>query len=224
MSGEFPDLASELKKHGFNIIYSEIIENSLAFECRHADMQCLKINDNIFILKDCRKLGEALIKLNKNIIYTAENISENYPKNILLNAVYLKNKLFCKENAIDANVKLYCDKNNIDIINVNQGYTKCSTTIIGDAIITSDKGIFDAMGSSGVEGLLISQGDIELDKVDYGFIGGCCFCYGDVVYFTGNVKKHPDYYKINSFCKKFNKEIVCLSDRKLYDIGGFVVI
>ena len=44
------------------------------------------------------------------------------------------------------------------------------------------------MTQGGVEGLLIESGNIDLVGVNYGFIGGCCLCCNDNVYFTGNIK------------------------------------
>lgn len=224
MSGGFPDIAKELEKNGFEIIYSENLDCLYDFESQHIDIQCLKINDTIFIHKDSVSLKAKLKSLGYKVIFTEKSLKKKYPENIILNGAYVKGKLYCHEKAIDNSVKKYCVKNNIEIVNVKQGYAKCSTAIIGDAIITSDKGIYSAMTQGGVEGLLIESGNIDLVGVDYGFIGGCCFCCNDNVYFTGNIKLHPNYIAIENFCKKQNKNIICLSGNKLYDIGGFIVV
>lgn len=224
MSTELAQINVTLRKLGFNIIESEYISALLPFERRHTDMQCLRINDTFFVLKECKALIENIQKMGYYVIETERNVSYKYPNNVLLNAVYLKNKLYCNAKALDNAVKKYCVENKIDIINVNQGYTKCSTAIIGNGFITSDKGIFDALSRSGVEGLLIESGNIELKGVDYGFIGGCCFSDNENVYFTGNIKSHPSYTKIKQFCDSKNVKIVCLSENILYDIGGFIAI
>lgn len=224
MSPEFPEFCSRLRDYGFEIIESEKLNQLYSFESYHADMQCLKVNDTIFIQKDSIKLWDALKRTEYKIVKTETSLNKKYPDNVGLNAVYIGNKLFCKSFSLDNSVKNYCDKNNIEIININQGYTKCSTAILGDTFITSDKGIFDALNQNRVEGLLISSGHINLNGVDYGFIGGCTFESNGHVYFTGDISKHPDYKLIKEFCRKHNKEIVCLSENKLYDIGGFVVL
>lgn len=224
MSGQFPDMAMELKKYGFQVIFSENLDFLYDFESQHADIQCLKIKDRIFVHKDSFYLKTKLKSLGYEVICTEKSLERKYPKNILLNGVYLNEKLYCYEKAIDNSIKKYCAENNIEIINVNQGYTKCSTAVIGKGFITSDKGIYEAMRQSGVEGLLIQSGSIDLDGVDYGFIGGCCFSYNENAYFSGNIKLHPDYKSIKDFCNKQNKNIVCLSNNKLYDIGGFIVV
>lgn len=224
MSTELAEVNKNLRRLGFNIIETECVEAFLPFERRHADMQCLRINDTFFVLKECKTLTETIQKMGYNVIQTEKNASGKYPYNVLLNAVYIENKLFCNEKALDNSVKKYCAKNGIDIINIKQGYTKCSTAIIGNCFITSDKGIFDTMTRSGVEGLLIDSGNIELKGVDYGFIGGCCFSDNKNTYYTGNIKKHPNYIEIKQFCDSKNINLVCLAERNLYDIGGFIVI
>ena len=54
MSTEFPNLVDEVKKYGFNVIPSENVDILHKFESRHGDMQCLKINDTCFVLKECK--------------------------------------------------------------------------------------------------------------------------------------------------------------------------
>ena len=56
MSTEFPNLVDEVKKYGFNVIPSENVDILHKFESRHGDMQCLKINDTCFVLKECKCL------------------------------------------------------------------------------------------------------------------------------------------------------------------------
>ena len=224
MSGEKPELEKNITQFGYEIIESEVLQDLLPFEKQHADMQCLKIKDTYFVLKNCKFLAAKLRNLNLKVIETATSAYEKYPENILLNCLYIKNKLFCRVKSTDNTVIEFCNQENIQIINVNQGYAKCSTAVIDDSFITSDKGIFKALLQNGVEGILITPRGIQLDGVDYGFIGGCCFSDEHNVYFTGDITKHSDFEKIQDFCYKKNRNIICLSNKKLYDIGGFIAI
>ena len=142
----------------------------------------------------------------------------------MLNAVYLNKKLYCKVNCLASVVKDYCRKSGIELVNVNQGYAKCSTALAGDYFITADKGIYEAMTANGAKGLLIESGDIRLDGVDYGFIGGCCFYNDGVLYYAGDITKHRNYSIISDFLRERGIELCCLSKTELYDIGGFIVI
>ncbi|MBQ7504076.1 MAG: hypothetical protein IJT79_02010 [Ruminococcus sp.] len=224
MSDEKTEINKSIKNRGFNIIESVNIEGILPFERRHADIQCLKINDTFFVLKEAQKLKEKLFSLQLKVIEIDEEIGANYPQNILLNAVYMNNKLYCKADSVAKAVIKHCNANNIEIFNVNQGYTKCSTAVFENCFITADKGIFDTLSRNGEEGLLIDSGDIELDGVDYGFIGGCTFYNNGKAYFTGDITQHKNYKLIKDFLTERNIKIVCLTNKKLYDIGGFIVI
>ena len=73
---------------------------------------------------------------------------------------------------------------------------------------------------------MISQGNIELDGYDYGFIGGAGGRIDDnTVIFFGNIEKHPDYISIKEFCAKHSVTIKCLcKNMPLTDIGGIVKV
>lgn len=223
MSDEKSDINESIRRN-YNIIPTDTVNELLPLESRHADMQCLRIENTFFVLKEAVNLRNKLCSIGLKVITTEEEITAKYPKNVLLNAVYMKRKLFCRTDATADVVKEYCKKHNIKLINVNQGYTKCSTALIGNSFLTADKGIYEAMTENGVEGLLINSGDIDLDGVDYGFIGGCSLLDNGTAYFTGDITKHKSYKIIKGFLKEHGIKTTCLSNKKLYDIGGFIVI
>ncbi len=209
MSDLYPCFCEELIKRGYNIIPTENIEVFHKPEQRHADMQLLMIENTVFTLKNCRK-----------------KIGKSYPENIPLNCLYFGNRLYGKLSAVDKTVLDYCMENQIETVNVNQGYTRCSTLVISEnAAITADKSIEKALRNHGADVLLISAGNIRLEGFDYGFIGGAGFTDDGKTYFFGDVSKHPYYEKIMEFCKKHNSiiEILC-SYEPLTDIGGVVII
>lgn len=222
ISAEKQGVLNKLRSLGFEITETESIKLLPEFERTHADMQCLRIGDVFFVLKDCARLCKTLEGLGLNVVLTCKSIESKYPGNVLLNAAFFNNRLYGRLDSVDKTVLDYCDERGIEKVNVNQGYAKCSTALLGDRFITADKGIFDAMSERGERGLLISPGGIELKKVDYGFIGGCSFELGGAVYFAGDISKHPDFMRIQSFLR--DKKIVCLTDERLYDIGGVVAV
>ena len=223
MSDERSELTESVKKLGYEIIPSERLD-ILPFESRHADLQCLRIEDTFFVLQECKRLIAKLRDLGCKVIVTNEEIDGEYPRNVLLNAVYLNKKLYCRADSLASVAKEYCKTNGIELVNVNQGYTKCSTALAGGCFITADKGVFEAMSRNGAEGLLIESGDIRLDGVDYGFIGGCCFYDGGVLYFGGDITKHRNCGIISDFLSRHGTKIKCLTATELYDIGGFIAI
>lgn len=209
MSGQYPCFCDELKKLGYNIILSEKIDVFPKPEQYHADMQVLRVNDRLFTLEN-----------------RAKKAGEKYPENILLNCLFLNNTLYGKLKYIDNTVLDHCKENGIKTVNVNQGYTRCSSLQTGEnAVITADKSIQKALKENGAEVLLISPGHIELKGYDYGFIGGAGFYDDNTVCFFGNIKNHPDYDKIREFINEYNSEIkIICQDMPITDIGGAVIV
>jgi len=184
-------------------------------------MQLLKIQDIAYIPENSKCLYEKIKPYFASVI-TCKPLSGKYPHNVSLNAGLIDNYLFCRETALATEVRERCNENNIKIINVNQGYAKCSTLIINNSIITSDVSIKKAAENVGIRVLLIQPGFIELNGAEYGFIGGASGVIGDTVYFFGNISKHPNYTNIASFINENGMNLISLTDEKLQDIGGFV--
>ena len=209
MSKRYPCFCEELQKFGYKIIPTKKINTFLEPEQYHADMQILCIKNKVITLDDCIKKP-----------------GKNYPENILLNCLYHNNKLYGKLSATDSSVREYCRENNIETVNVNQGYTRCSILVVNNkAVITADKSIEKAMKNNGVEVLLISAGKIVLEGFDYGFIGGASFSDNNTIYFFGDITKHPDFVKISAFTEKYNSKIEILCKKQpLTDIGGAVLL
>ena len=153
-------------------------------------------------------------------ILTNEIPEEKYPLDILFNALILNNKIFCFEKSLSNEIKKIAAKKGFEIINVRQGYTKCSVCKVSEnAIITADTGIADVATKHGIDVLKICDGHVGIDGYNTGFIGGASGEFEEVVYFCGNVLSHPDGEKIEDFCKKHNKKCVSLSNEPLFDVG-----
>lgn len=111
------------------------------------------------------------------------------------------------------------------ILNVGQGYSKCSCAILADgAIITADRGIATVTRQNGIDTLLISEGHVELPGYSYGFIGGASGLCGSRLYFCGDLEKHPDHMAIEAFSKMHSTQCISLSDGMLYDVGSLIFI
>ena len=214
----------EFFERQFNVIPTDCLEDFISYEQYHADMQALKIKETLFINSNCKNLISSLNQANISFI-SRENIGCRYPLNVALNALPVGDKLFCLEKALHPLVKEYCLKNGIEIINVKQGYTKCSTLKIDEySIITDDENIYRTALKAGLDTLLIEKGDIYLDENNYGFIGGASATIGDSIYFFGDINKHRNADKIKEFIEKKNKTIECVNCDFLMDIGGIITL
>jgi len=199
----------------------------------HPDMFCFHLNKNKWIFYDevYRTNQNIIDRLNLEII-TAENpASCEYPNDVGLNAAITGNNLICNVRhtnriIIDHTIQT---KKNINIIDVKQGYAKCSACIVDEhAIITSDVSIYEKAKQNQIDALPVEKGHIDLDGYDYGFIGGCSGLINingkNKLLFTGNIKLHPDYEKIKRFCDNRGVEIISLSEKKLKDYGSLFVV
>ncbi len=224
MSPTEPEITKSLSTLGITVLPSQCIPELRQNEQYHADMQVCIIKDTAFIPENCLETAKEIEQYGYNIVL-CRALSGKYPNNIALNVALVGNKLFCKESATATEIKSYCKEIGIDIISVNQGYTKCSTLVLGsNAIITADKTIYKAAQSIGVDVLKITPGSIRLQDADYGFIGGCSGVIGDMVYFFGDIKKHPESDKILAFIKSHGMKYTCLSVDIMNDIGGFIAL
>ncbi|MBQ2157657.1 MAG: hypothetical protein II443_03710 [Oscillospiraceae bacterium] len=112
----------------------------------------------------------------------------------------------------------------LKLINVRQGYAKCSTVIVdGKSLITSDVGIFRAAEETGVlSALLVSKGNVLLPGYPEGFIGGASGRVRDELIFNGSLETHPDGEKIRAFISGRGVKIWEASGLPLRDIGSII--
>ncbi len=219
-----PELTESLLSLGITVIATQRVECLLENEQYHTDMQALIIHGTAFVPEDCTNTAEALKAFGYKIVH-CKALSKKYPDNILLNVALIGDKLFCKESAVAEEIKNFSIENNIKIVNVNQGYTKCSTLVLSNnAIITADETIYKAALNNSINVLKISPGYIYLQGADYGFIGGCSGVIGDTVYFFGDINTHPESMKITEFITKQGMSYVSLNKGIMKDIGGFICL
>jgi len=227
VSGEYSYIIRELRNLGVNSITTSPNNLLPIPERYHADMQCsyycagkIAISSyscNSIFVKNLTKIGLKITKLEVNL-------NNKYPNNVWFNHLVLNNKIICNKKYTPSQILEYCSDNSKKIINVNQGYTKCSTAVVSDnAIITSDTGIATACKKYGLDVLKIRCGYILLPYYNYGFIGGCCGKLSDcTLAFTGKIKQHPDYNNIKSFLLNHQINILELSNKPLLDIGSIL--
>ena len=117
----------------------------------------------------------------------------------------------------------YCEENNIKIINVNQGYCKCSICLINqNSIITEDQSICNALKDK-FDVLKINSGYVQLKGYNYGFFGGCTGLIDkNTLAINGEIKYHKDKDEMISFLKERNVQLVELKSGYLEDIGSII--
>lgn len=189
----------------------------------HADIQMLHMSKNsLFVFDEHLFSGDWVTNFHFNKI--SEVPDNRYPHDVRLNCTIIGNYIICNTKTISKDILKAAESSGLTVINVNQGYSRCSVCVVDEnSIITDDESIFRAAGNFLNDTLLISKGSIELNGYDYGFIGGCC---GKIdknkIAFNGAIESHKDYYKITDFLNKKNIECIELCSEPLYDIGGII--
>jgi hypothetical protein len=151
-------------------------------------------------------------------------LKSNYPYNVAYNVARVSRYAIHNFRYTDEKLLYYLKKKGIELINVKQGYSKCSVSIVNNnAMMTSDPSIFKRCSGYDIDILFIDAGYIELPGFDYGFIGGATGCISKNEFlFTGEYNNHPSRDKINQFLSKYGKKPIILSSKKIIDIGSII--
>ena len=189
----------------------------------HADILCCRASDNI-IFADNSIAGELSKKIKDYSIIPVNDIKSPYPGDVKLNVAFLGNNIICNSKYIAKEISDFCNLNNIQIIKTKQGYTKCNLCVLNEkAVITEDNGLAYLLKNYQFNVLKIQPGFVHLSDKHYGFIGGASGKVSEhQMYFSGDLRKHPDYEEILSFLNKYNIKPVFNKNRQLNDFGGFI--
>ena len=195
----------------------------------HADMLIFNLKKYIFCsanyYEKARSIFEELAEFGYETVVCDIELSDKYPNDIAFNMGTFCNVVFGKTESNSREAKEYAKRLGFELVNTNQGYAKCSTVILGDkAMITADAGIADIGNSLNKSVLKTSNSSesVELPGYNYGFIGGASGVFENKVYFTGNILLHPQGEIIKKFCEELGYKVICLSEKRLLDIGGIM--
>lgn len=175
-------------------------------------------------------------KIRELLVKTQEAPYGDYPTDTAFNALRVGRYLFARLAGLSPTVRSLAEESGLTLVNVNQGYARCSTLALmgARAAITADEGMALAMEEHGIRVKLITPGHIKLHGCEYGFIGGASFVYepqnccslsrfGRYVYFFGDLQRHPDGAAIAEFIQHCGYEVISLGG-ELTDFGGAVIL
>lgn len=225
------ELKSALISRGFELFELES-EPSLPLPiASHADTLLFVLGRQVFLsseyLSRVPALPSALRERGYSAVACAKALGNTYPKDIAYNVATVGSSAFGRFDFVADEIKEALSAHQYSLINVRQGYAKCSTlTLDSRSLITADTGIANAAIARGLEVLHIksSAQDITLKGYGQGFIGGASGVCGDTVFFCGDICKHSDYEAIKSFCKTKGKKLCSLTDSPLCDVGGIIFL
>ncbi|MDU6783365.1 DUF6873 family GME fold protein [uncultured Peptoniphilus sp.] len=159
----------------------------------------------------------------KKILPSRSILSKKYPKDVPLNAFTFKNYFIHNLKYTDKVLLDYYKNSGYQMIDIKQGYGKCSCLVTNDFIITSDGGIYESLKDF-IPIYKINHGEIRLQNFNYGFIGGASGVLGKKIFFTGDLSQHSSYEEILKIIKKYDYEIEILSKDPIEDFGSIYFI
>lgn len=196
----------------------------------HADLSALHLGGNRLLLAPYLKgssFSRQLEDRGFEIKFASIEQSALYPNDAQMNVCILGDKvIYNPKTGSDAIVKYLTIGNGAIQVSSRQGYSRCSVCVVNDnAIITADEGICRSAKAHGIDVLKIMPGYIDLPGFDYGFVGGASFKISDTkLAFTGGLDRHPDAEQIIEFTSLHNVDLVYITDKPAFDIGGAIPI
>lgn len=218
----------------------EIIENKFNLKTydeisSHPDIYYVKVGNMCFA--EPGKLLEGVKMLAGNA-----EVGKNYPEDVPYNVAVLGRNVVHNFKYTDKNVLAYLKGADFNFVQVEQGYSKCSTCVITDnSCIVSDIGIARALIDAEVDVLYVSEPDIKLLKrtniifideermrFEYsdmsGFIGGAMVRLGDEVILFGDKCNLVNGGKIQKFIENKGLKFHDFKGLDIIDYGGVIEV
>lgn len=171
-----PEIAASMEKSGIKLIKTCPYPGMYEAVACHPDIILHHAGGKniIYAPGTCSHLVNILSAYGFTPVCGKTYLSPKYPLNISYNVARIGNIAFHNLKYTDPVLREELDKQGVEFVHVNQGYTKCSVSIVDkNSIITSDNGIAKIAEKKGIEVLLIEvDKNIQLKGLDYGFIGG----------------------------------------------------
>lgn len=219
----FPEKSAEkLKKYG-KVVRTHANKKLLRGLDTHTDILVHPLpNGEIIVDRDNLEYYKNNFP-DKKILPSASILSKKYPKDIPLNAFSFKNYFIHNLKFTDKILLDYYKNSGYQMVDIKQGYAKCSCLVTDDFIITSDGGIYESLKDF-IPTYKINHGEIKLENFNYGFIGGASGVLGKKIFFTGDLSHHSSHEEILKIIKKYDYEIEILSKDPIEDFGSIFFI
>lgn len=223
---------------GYKII--EVSYNANLYDeiAAHVDISYLKINDKVITSPD--RFVE-LSRFTECYVGKSE-LSKDYPLDIPYNVCIMGTNAIHNFKHTDKVVKETLLKEKFNLIDVKQGYSKCSIAAIDDnSCITSDMDIAKKLIDNGIDVLFVYEPDIKLLRrtnkneevqsrmfFEYsdmqGFIGGAMARIDNEIILFGDVNKLLNKDKIIKFIENKGLKFKWFDGLDVIDYGSIVVI
>jgi len=221
---------ASLRNRGFELLLLPPFPALPAPVASHPDMLLFIFGGVLLTHRDYYRIAKREIGHTRSVgglelVLSDEPVGDKYPRDMLFNAAPVGRFIFGREDSMSRHILQVSAGKGMRIVDVRQGYARCSTVIVGDsAIITQDRGIAGRARECGIDVLLVRPGHVRLDGYDTGFIGGASGVCRGLVYFCGNIDTHPDGEQIRRFITAHGYKVVSLGKGELFDAGTLFFI
>ncbi len=218
------DSVLKLEEQGIDVFMSAQLNSLYDSVSGHPDMQIHHLGDNLFVCEPTLYNYYSKILKGAHIIQGNTYLDSEYPHDIAYNVVKVGKLIFHNFKYTDSVISEYYANQDVKLINVKQGYSKCSVCVLNDkAIITSDAKIAKISDNYNIDALYFSPEKIRLNGVSNGLIGGICGkISSDILAINGNIEIIDNNADIRNFCSKYAIQILNLNNRIPYDIGSII--
>lgn len=220
-----PLLLKTLESLGISVIKTVESPNLDKRVSRHTDMLLLNISPNELLIDSTQKSNFVkFLTIGYSIKEINVKVSSPYPKDSALNSLVLGDKFIYCQTAVSAEALNRVYEYGYKLIDVKQGYVKCSVCPLDcNTAITDDESIYKALSKNGIDCLFINKGSVQLSGFQYGFIGGCTGLIDkDKLVFNGDISLHSDYIIIERFLSEHDITPIVIKGRPLTDIGSII--
>lgn len=226
IDGRAKNVGMALEKMGIDVIYTvrhPILYNAVSY---HPDMILHHLGgEDIVVAPDVDKnFLWQLEGYGFNIIKGETPLYRNYPGDIAYNVARIGDVAFHNIRYTDKVLLNELKKRGVKLIDIKQGYAKCSICIVNEkAIITQDVGIANKAREHGIEVLLVPPGNIKLYELNYGFIGGATGLISkSELAVAGNIQFYKYKDEILDYLDNNGISVVNLVCDEITDIGSII--
>ena len=216
-------LVESLKKYDPEIYFSYLCDKVYPPVNTHPDIQIHFVNSTeAFTAPEFYEYYKNILPERVRLHKGNKSLGGTYPGDVAYNISRIGNNVILNINYADEKAVNYYKSYGFNIINVKQGYSKCSICTDGKYALTEDDGIYKALIKNNISALKIKYGGVRLSGFDYGFIGGASGYIKSKLLFCGDIEGVPNYKAIKDFFAENNTEIIALDENELEDYGSII--
>lgn len=192
--------------------------------CGHPDIYITRLDHRTFVLSPSvfERISLWDTEDRFEFIKGASDPGSRYPLSASYNALSLGGKFFHALDHTDPVLLSKAHQLDLEMVEVAQGYTRCSCVPVGEKeIVTSDGSIARSAEKMGFDTCFVDPESILLPGQKHGLIGGTCGKVGEGhLFFCGDPLLHPWGELLLDFCERKSVKVSRLEGLQLYDCGS----